>query len=504
MKPEVFADTKPEHPAIIMAATGQVITYREMESAANQFARLLRDRGLRRGDHLAVMLDNDPHYLEVVWGALRSGLYVTPINWHLGADEAGYILRDCGASALVSSNRLAAVTSSEDAGGLRTRLSVDDPVEGFESYLEALAGYDESPLDDESLGAVMFYSSGTTGRPKGIKAPLSDESYGDASGLAPLLTWLYGFTEDTRYLVPAPLYHAAPLVWSVGAHRLGATVVVMDRFDAVEVLADVERYRVTHAQFVPTHFIRLLRIPDEQRRYDLSSMSTVIHAAAPCPVEVKRAMIEWWGPIIFEYYAGSEGVAWCAATSEEWLEHPGTVGRPIIGIVHVLGEDGAELSTGEVGQLWFESGVVFEYHNDPEKTAAAFNEQGWSTLGDVGYLDDDGYVYLTDRVSHTIISGGVNIYPQEVENVLAMHPAVVDVAVFGVPDDEFGEAVKAVVQLTPGYVGDDECASAIISYCRERLAGFKCPRSVDFVDELPRLPSGKLLKRKLRQLYWPA
>ncbi len=503
MKPEVFATAKPDHPAIIMAATGEVVTYREMETAANRFARLLRERGLRRGDHIAVMLDNDPRYLEVVWGALRSGIYVTPINWHLGPEEAGYVLSDCDASALVSASRFAAAAAGGPPG-LRVRLSVDEPAQGFESYDDAVAAFEGTPLGDESPGAVMFYSSGTTGRPKGIKAALSEEPYGDPLGIELLLAGLYGFTEDTRYLVPAPLYHAAPLVWSLGAHRLGATLVVMDRFDAAECLSVIERYAVTHAQFVPTHFIRLLRLPEEERhRHDLSSMTTVIHAAAPCPEDVKRAMIDWWGPIIFEYYAGSEGNVWCAATSAEWLEHPGTAGRAVFGTVHALSESGAEVATGEVGQLWFDTGAVFEYHNDAKKTAEAFNDRGWSTLGDVGYLDADGFVYLTDRVSHTIISGGVNIYPQEVENVLAMHPAVFDVAVIGVPDEEFGEAVKAVVQLNDGVDGDPACADSIIAYCRERLAGFKCPRSVDFMDELPRLPSGKLLKRKLRQLYWP-
>jgi acyl-CoA synthetase (AMP-forming)/AMP-acid ligase II len=488
-----------------MASTGRAITYREMEESANRFARLLRQRGLQRGDHVAVMLDNDPHYLEVVWGALRSGVYVTPINWHLGPGEVGYIVEDCEASVLVTSSRFAANATqlAQRLGRVHTRLSMDGPFDGFEDYEASVRELDGGPVPDETCGAVMFYSSGTTGRPKGIKPPLGDEPYGAPVGMEMLLDGLYGVTEESRYLVPAPLYHAAPLVWSLAVHRLGGTVIVMDRFDAVETLADIEKYRVTHAQFVPTHFIRMLKLPeDERRRHDLSSLCMAVHAAAPCPVEVKRAMLDWWGPIIYEYYAGSESNGYCSASPEEWLEHPGTAGRSILGSVHAVREDGQEAAVGEVGQLWFDGGAVFEYHNDPDKTAEAFNTQGWSTLGDVGYLDEDGFVYLTDRTSHMIISGGVNIYPQEVENLLAMHPAIFDVAVIGVPDEDFGEAVKAVVQLAPGYSGDEATAQEIITYCQANLAKFKCPRSVDFMDELPRLPSGKLLKRKLRQRYW--
>jgi fatty-acyl-CoA synthase len=319
-----------------------------------------------------------------------------------------------------------------------------------------------------------------------------------------LIGQLYGFSSNTVYLCPAPLYHAAPLGWSTGAQRLGGTVVLMEKFDAKRTLEVIEKRRVTHAQFVPTHFVRLLKLSDAERHaHDLSSLEMIVHAAAPCPVDVKRRMIDWWGPIIHEYYAGSEGNGYCAIGPDQWLAHPGSVGIPMIGNVHIVDDNGDELPTGNVGQVWFESDLRFEYHNDAEKTASVYDNRGWSTLGDIGHVDQDGFLYLTDRASHMIISGGVNIYPQEVENLLVMHPAVADVAVIGVPNAEMGEEVKAVVQLVQGVSADDDTASVLMAYCRERIAHYKCPVSVDFVDGLPRLPTGKLLKRDLRSLYWP-
>jgi acyl-CoA synthetase (AMP-forming)/AMP-acid ligase II len=349
----------------------------------------------------------------------------------------------------------------------------------------------------------MFYSSGTTGRPKGIKRDLPKVGFGQSEeALVMLLRGAYGFGADTRYLCPAPLYHAAPMGWTISTQRIGGTVVLMKRFDPLETLRFIDRYRITEAQFVPTHFVRMLKLSDEERlRYDLSSLRTVVHAAAPCPIEVKAKMLEWWGPKIHEYYAGSEGVGMCAIGPEEWLAHPGSVGKAVRGVVHIVGEEGQDLPTGEVGQIWFETESRFEYHNDAAKTAEAWNDRGWGTIGDVGYLDDEGYLYLTDRVSHMIISGGVNIYPQEVEDALILHPKVSDAAVIGVPDPDMGEAVKAVVQLDPAFDASDALAEELIAFCRERIAHFKCPRSVDFVDQLPRLPTGKLLKRKLRDRY---
>jgi acyl-CoA synthetase (AMP-forming)/AMP-acid ligase II len=499
------AARNPDKPAVIIAETGERLSYAELDDRSKRLAQLFRARGIGVGGHIAVLLDNHLRYAEVAWAAMRSGLYFTPINWHLGADEAGYIIRDCGAQALVTSAQFETLVSemNDVVEALPVRLSIDGELAGFEPYEEVLAQQSPEPLPDETEGAWMFYSSGTTGRPKGILRPLSGAGFGEEEdGLVQLIRHVYGFAEDTRYLCPAPLYHAAPMGWTTSTHRIGGTAIVMERFDALAALRFIEQYKITEAQFVPTHFVRMLKLPEEERgRHDLSSLRAAVHAAAPCPVETKRRMIEWWGPKIYEYYAGSEGVGMCAIGSEDWLEHPGSVGRAVSGIVHIVGEEGEELPAGSTGQIWFETEARFEYHNDKAKTAEAWDERGWSTIGDVGYLDADGYLYLTDRLSHMIISGGVNIYPQEVEDALIVHPDVADAAVIGVPDSDMGEAVKAVVQLAPGVEATEDRAQALIDFCRERIAHFKCPRSVDFVEELPRLPTGKLLKRVLRDRY---
>jgi acyl-CoA synthetase (AMP-forming)/AMP-acid ligase II len=507
LEPGAHAATRPDAPAVIMGESGEMVTYAELDRRSKQFAQLLHAAGLQPGDHIAVMLENHPRFFEVYWGAQRAGLYTTPINWHLKPEEAGYIIDDCGATALVTSSALAGIAAelAPHLGKLVVKLMVDGTVAGFERYEDAIAAQPAEPLADEVEGRFMFYSSGTTGRPKGIKPAFAQQPFGAGGGpLIMMIQRMYEFTPDTVYLCPAPLYHAAPSGWSTTAQRLGATVVVMERFDAERCLELIERHKVTHAQFVPTHFIRMLKLPEHERRaYDLSSLRVVVHAAAPCPVEVKRQMLEWWGPIVHEYYAGSEGVGFCSITPQQWLAHPGSVGVPLVGAVHVLDDDGTELPAGEPGQIWFESDHTFEYHNDPGKTAGAYNDRGWSSLGDIGYVDADGYLYLTDRASHMIISGGVNIYPQEVENELVMHPAVADVAVIGVPNAEFGEEVKAVVIAEDPAAAGDALAAELIAYCRQRLAHYKCPVSIDFVDELPRLPTGKLLKRRLRDRYWP-
>lgn len=495
----------PDKAAVIIAETGEEVTYAELVGRSKRLAQLFRAKGIGIGGHIAILLDNHPRYFEVVWAALRAGIYFTPINWHLGADEAAYIVRDCGAQALVTSARFAELMGDmkDVVGPLPLRLAVDGAIDGFESYEEALAEQASEPVADETEGAWMFYSSGTTGRPKGILQALPGTPLGDTElGLVQLMRHVYGFSDDARYLCPAPLYHAAPTGWSTSTQRLGGTVVLMERFDALEALRFIEQYRITQAQFVPTHFVRMLKLPaDERDCFDLSSLRTAVHAAAPCPVEIKRQMIDWWGPKVYEYYAGSEGVGMCAIGPEEWLERPGSVGRAVTGIAHIVDEAGQELPAGEVGQIWFETESRFAYHNDADKTSEAWNDRGWGTIGDVGYLDEDGYLFLTDRISHMIISGGVNIYPQEVEDALIVHPDVADAAVIGVPDPDMGEAVKAVVQLAPGIEASPVQAEVLIAFCRERIANFKCPRSIDFADELPRLPTGKLLKRKLRDQY---
>jgi long-chain acyl-CoA synthetase len=509
LQPGAYVATRGDAPAVIMADSGEIVTYAELDERSKRFAQLLRAGGLMPGDHIAVLLENHPRYFEVVWGAQRAGLYTTPINWHLKADEAGYIVEDCSATVLVTSAALGGIAKELEPrlGHVAIRLMMDGTVGGYASYEESCAGFPAEVLDEEFEGALMFYSSGTTGQPKGIKPALPARTpFGSGGGgLTALLGGLYGFTPETVYLCPAPLYHAAPLGWSTTAQRLGATVVVMEKFDPGRALELIEAHKVTHVQFVPTHFVRMLKLPKAEREaYDLSSLRTVVHAAAPCPVEVKQQMMAWFGPIIYEYYAGSEGNGFCAIDPQQWLAHPGSVGIPLIGKVHILDEDGGECPTGEAGQIWFESEARFEYYNDPAKTASAFNDRGWSTLNDIGYLDAEGYLYLTDRASHMIISGGVNIYPQEVENELVMHPAVADVAVIGVPNAEMGEEVKAVVIPAADATAGAPLEQELITYCRDRLAHYKCPVSVDFVDELPRLPTGKLLKRDLRKRYWPS
>ena len=501
LHPAAHAATDPDRAALVMGGSGEVRTYRQLDEASTGLALVLRDRGLRPGDRLAVMLDNEPAYFEAVWAALRSQLYVTPINWHLAAAEAGYIVADCGATALVTAAGMAPVVNAlgDDLAGVTTRLSAGGALPGFESYEDAVAARKLEPLPDEGEGMWMFYSSGTTGRPKGIVAQLPGGPLGAPSPFTTLLSGLFGFDVETVYLSPAPLYHAAPSGWCTGTQRLGGTAVVMEHFDPVELLELIERHRVTHVQLVPTHLVRLLKLSATERdRYDLSSLKMVVHAAAPCPVEIKQAALDWLGPIVHEYYSGSEGAGFCYIGPDEWLTHPGSVGRSLSGTIHIVGDDGAELPVGEEGQIWFEAWNRFEYHNDPAKTAAAWNDRGWSTLGDVGRLDDEGYLYLTDRASNMIISGGVNIYPREVEDVLIVHPAVADVAVLGTADPDMGEQVTAFVQLaSEAPPADDGLADELISYCRERLSHFKCPRSIRFVDDLPRLPTGKLLKRLL-------
>lgn len=504
MHPIQHAQTRPDHPAVIMAGSGETISYGQMDKAASRMAQLLRARQLAAGDAIAVLMENSPRYYEIYWGAQRAGIILVPISTHLTASEVAYILQDSDARLLLTTKLFKPLVEQMRAAGLDLPvLSYDGSGEG--SAENALSACAAAPIDDQSAGRVMLYSSGTTGRPKGIvPAPPADPAVQAGTPLMMLAVHGFHFPADgsSMYLSPAPLYHAAPLGWSTTVHRLGGTVVVMEKFDPEGALAAIEKYRITESQWVPTHFVRLLKLPEEVRgRYDLSSHQHAIHAAAPCPVPVKRAMIDWWGPIIWEYYAGSEGNGMTMVGSEDWLAHPGTVGRAILGTVHICDGSGNEVPVGDEGVVYFESPHPFAYHKDDEKTAEVTHAEGWTTLGDIGRLDEDGFLYLTDRRSNMIISGGVNIYPQEIENLLVGHPKVMDAAVIGAPDAEMGECVVAVVQPVDMAEAGDALAAELREHLSGELARLKLPRLFDFRAELPREANGKLYKRKLKDEY---
>ncbi len=508
MYPGHWATIKPDAVAYVMAASGEAVTYRELNDRSNQCAQLLWAAGLRFGDHIAVLMDNNARYLEVCWAAQRMGLFYTCINWHFTADEAAYIVDDCDAQVLVVSDATRAVAAELVAltPRVKIRLIVGGDLAEHERYETAIAAQPAEPVPDECEGTPMLYSSGTTGRPKGIRYNIAKEPMGQMPGNLALMTQAFGFDETTIYLSPAPLYHSAPLFYCMSTLRLGGKVVIMEQFDAREALRFIEQYGVTQSQFVPTHFVRMLKLPAEDRaRYDLSSLRCAVHAAAPCPVAVKQQMMEWWGPIVWEYYSATEGTGATLVSPQEWLERPGTVGKSILGPIRICDEEGQEVPAGEIGTVWFEAPTGrtgFRYHKDDDKTREAIDERGWSTVGDMGYLDADGYLFLTDRRTFMIVSGGVNIYPQEAENLLVSHPSVYDVAVFGIPDDEMGERVHAVVQPIDFDDAGPELERELLAYCRERLAHYKCPRAVDFDRELPRQPTGKLYKRLIRDRYW--
>ncbi len=510
MYPGAHAATTPDKPALIMAGSGFSQTFAQLDAAANRVSHLLRAAGLQPGDHVAICMENHDRYFEVIWGCHYAGLVYTACSSRLTSGELAYIINDCTAKVFITSKYKAdqAAEILAETPGIQLRLMLDGTIDGHESYEAAVAAQPDTPLEEQRFaGTDMLYSSGTTGRPKGVMREFKEEPLEATPGsIAGTLQMLFGATADSVYLSPAPFYHAAPLRFCMGVHAIGGTVVAMEHFDAEQYLALVEKYRITHSQVVPTMFVRMLKLPDETRaKYDVSSIQCVIHAAAPCPIPVKRQMIEWFGRVIHEYYAGTEGNGFVYCNSDMWMAHQGTVGTPIGCVVHIVGEDGEEVPAYESGTIFFEGGAAFEYHNDAEKTASSRHPKGWSTLGDVGYLDADNFLYLTDRKAYMIISGGVNIYPQEAENVLVTHPKVVDVAVFGVPNDDFGEEVKAVVQPVE-MPADDEAAKALaqelIAFCRSELADVKCPRSIDFRTELPRHPTGKLYKRLLKDEYW--
>ena len=494
-----------------MATTGETVTYGELKARSNRLAHLLRARGLGRLAHYSIYMENNARYVECCTAGERSGLYYTCVNSFLTAEELAYILTNSQSTVLITSQAKREVALAALAPGIALCLIVDGPGEGGPgegarvlNLDEATRGFPATPIADESLGTAMLYSSGTTGRPKGIVRPLPEQPPAQHLPIFEFLLKLWQYREDMIYLSPAPLYHSAPQAAVNLTIRMGGTVVIMERFDAEAYLGLIGRHRITHSQLVPTMFSRLLKLPDEVRqRADLSSLEIAIHAAAPCPVQVKEQMIAWWGPIIHEYYGATEGLGFTACDSAEWLAHRGTVGRVLLGELHVLDDEMKPLPPGQSGTLWFKTATPFEYFNDPGKTAEARSPDGsMSTVGDVGYVDADGFLHLTDRATFMIISGGVNIYPQECENLLITHPKVADAAVFGVPNADLGEEVKAVVQLMPGVPKTGATAEELIAFCGQHLARQKVPRSVDFEDELPRLPTGKLYKRLLRDRYW--
>jgi len=505
LHPYIHARRTPDKPAYIMAGGGEVVTYRQLDERSNRVAQMFRARGLKPGDHIALFMENNPRFFEICWGAQRAGLVYTPASSRLTAAEIDYIVGDCGARLFITSKALeaTAVELRTLMPGVSARLMVGGAIDGYESFEDVVAAFPATPIADEVAGQDMLYSSGTTGRPKGVKTPLLMEKIDAVNPLLDFSRKLYEIDENTIYLSPAPLYHAAPLRFNMTIMRLGGTSVIMEHFDAEEFLKLVPKHRITHSQLVPTMFVRMLKLPEAVRaRYDMSTLRCAIHAAAPCPVPVKEAMIAWWGPIVWEYYGGTEGNGLTMASAREWLAHKGTVGRAIVGKLKIVGDDGEELPAGESGTVYFAEGREFAYHNDPQKTAESRHSRGWTTLGDVGYVDAEGFLYLTDRKAFMIISGGVNIYPQEAENLLVTHPKVVDVAVFGVPNEDFGEEVKAVVQPRDMREAGPDLAEELLAWCRQHLSAIKCPRSIDFEAELPRHPTGKLYKRLLRDRYW--
>jgi fatty-acyl-CoA synthase len=503
--PSYYAKLTPHKVAYKMCATGEEVSFEQLEQKSNQGAHALRRLGARSGDHIIILMENRREFLEICFSADRSGLYYTTISTYLTVEEIIYIIRDCNAKVIITSGSFSSIAKEirEKVGPEPNYLIVDGELEGYQSWEKLCAGQPVHPIEDELQGLDMLYSSGTTGTPKGVKWKLTGENPGKRTMLIGLLCGLFGYDHNTRYLCPAPLYHAAPLRHSMTTIKVGGTVFVMDRFDAQKSLEIIEHEKITHAQWVPTMFIRMLKLPENvYRKYDVSSLKVAVHAAAPCPMDVKEEMIKWWGPIIHEYYAGTENNGFCAIDTQQWMRHKGSVGKAILGKVRICDDSGKELPCGEEGEVYFSNGHDFSYHNDPAKTKACRNKEGWTTIGDIGMVDTDGYLYLTDRKSFVIISGGVNIYPQEIENAILAHPKVADVAVIGVPNDDFGEEVKAIVQPIDMSMAGNNFAEELIEFCKKRISKIKCPRSVDFMEKLPRQPTGKLFKRILKEKYW--
>lgn len=502
MHPSKFGKTSPDDVCAIFADDGSSLTYGDLERRANRGARLLMSQGLRPGDSLVFCLENDASFLAVCLAAQRIGVYFTPVSTRATAQELAYIVSDSGAGVLaIAAGKAAAMPGLPGLlGPAVRRLACTGEVAGYLGWDNAAAEFDDGELAEPACGEVLLYSSGTTGKPKGIKRPALSRPYDSADPR--LASLMKTCSRDTVFLSTSPLYHSAPFRYACAVLATGGKLVVMKRFEPEQALALIERFRCTASLWVPTMFSRMLRLPDEvKRRYQLGSMALAVHGAAPCPVYVKEAMIAWWGPVLHEVYAGTEGVGSCAITSAEWLLRKGSVGRSTQAPIRILDEDWHELPAGQVGMVFFEGTGNFTYHGDAAKTEQVTSPQGWRTYGDLGYVDAEGYLYLTGRKSFTIITGGVNVYPQEVEDVLGAHPAVADCAVFGIPDDDLGEQVKAVVQTVAPHDAGPELGQELIAWCRSKLSAIKCPRTIDFDPALPREPNGKLYKLPLQQRY---
>lgn len=493
------AATDPDRIAIV-CDNGETVTYGELAERASRLAGALRSIGLREGDVVALLSENAPAFLEMAWACRIAALYHVTLNTSLGADEVEYILNDSGATALIASTQVA-VTEHLDRANTPTvqhRIVRNGSLPGWTPLDEVLGDAPHFITDTELEGDLLQYSSGTTGRPKGIKRALMQAPKTAAEDMKTFLLALIGATGESTYLCPAPLYHTAPFMWTMSMLRMGATVVLMQKFEPKAALALIEEHRVTHGQFVPTMFARMLKLPDADRlAHDVSSLQGVVHAAAPCPIEVKRQMIDWWGPIVNEYWSSSEGAGFTFINAEDWLAHPGSVGIPVLGKLHICDPAGNELPVGEQGMIWAE-GVDFTYLNDPGKDSSTTSREGWRSVGDIGRFDEEGYLYLTDRANFMIITGGVNVYPQEAENRLIEHPRVYDAAVVGMPDDELGEVAVGVVQLIDSAEASDELVAELTSWCEQKIARYKCPRRIEFTTQLPRTETGKLFKRQLR------
>ncbi|MGE4432316.1 MAG: AMP-binding protein [Sphingobium sp.] len=508
--PAEVALAEPSKPAIIMADNGKIVTYAALVDRANRVAHALAQAGMEEGDTIAFLVENSERYPELIWGAKNSGLRYICMSTHLSPGDANYIIRDSGAKALIASHALAglaqAATDELATGPLPgPQLFMIGGGAGRFADLDAILPHmSDQPLQGRRRGPSMLYSSGTTGRPKGVMTMLPDVGPDVPPPRFAMLQKQYGLGADTVFLNPGPFYHAAPNRFMVSTQRAGGTVVAFERFAPEPVLRAIETHRVTHGFFVPTMFGRMLALPQQARdRADTRTLRHAIHAAAPCSIMVKRAMIDWWGPVIDELYAGTEAFGHSFITSAEWLAHPGSVGRPAEGCqLKIVDEAGNSLPAGAQGRIMMSNGLRIAYHGDTDKTEALYDKDGFASLGDIGYVDEDGYLYLTDRESHMIIVGGVNVYPQEVERFLAEHDAIEDSAVIGIPDADMGEEIKAVIQLRHGFAPDAKMEAEIIRFCRDSLSLYKCPRSVDFVDQLPRSPMGKLSKKDIKQRYW--